>query len=651
MPAASFAIIALLLLQPRVEHRQEAGEQEQQPATSQVPPSDGAPDQTPPVFYETTTVSAQPVSSAAGAVTVLAPSALEAAAARTASDGLHEVVGLNVLSSGGRAGVSNAWIRGGDSNFTLVLLDGIPLNDPTELQGGAVNLEELPANDIERVEVVRGPLTSFYGANALSGVVQLFLPRGGPGPFRAAGALEGGNAELRRAFGRVSGAAGRDDYAAGASWDQEAHRVGEDRFRQLDLWSTADLALGESSALALSGRFDDGRTADYPDASGGPGYGTGLLRETKHQDLDAAARLDLGDSVERRQRVLFTLARRDLDRTSPAVPPEVPASQEHTLFTRLGVDWQAPLVRTSETRIDAGLSGAGEWGDNASVLELPPDLGGNVPGDYAKRRLTCGAFGGARHDQGSLLYEAALRLDLVSGDDLQANPHLGLVWHPGDGATRLRASFGRASKMPSFFALASPPALGGNPDLAPEHVWGGEGGVERSFSRARLELGATYFRDEYNNLIDFDFDTFQLVNRARVRSQGVELTARWRPHVTVSVEGEATYLDLRSLTGGALLQTPRWTGGGRLTWQPIPEISLRVQSRATSGYLDRQYPAPDRDSVEGYGLLGFAGSWRMRAGLTLRARLDNLTDESYETLIGFPGPSRSFWLGIGWARP
>jgi outer membrane cobalamin receptor len=100
-------------------------------------------------------------------------------ASRSAGDVLRQVPGLNALSSGSRAGVTNAFLRGGDPNYTLVLLDGIPLNDTTELQGGAVNLEELPAGLVGHVEVVRGPLTSFYGTSALAGVVQVFTPRGG----------------------------------------------------------------------------------------------------------------------------------------------------------------------------------------------------------------------------------------------------------------------------------------------------------------------------------------------------------------------------------------------------------------------------------------------------------------------------------------
>ena len=203
---------------------------------------------------------------------------MDASGARSAGDVLRDVPGVNLLASGGRAGVTNAFIRGGDSNFTLVLLDGVALNDSTDLNGGAVNLEGLPTDFIERVEVVRGPLTSFYGPGSLSGVVQLFTRRAGPGRGRAAVGGDVGDSGFRHVFGRVSGAEGAGGYSAGAAWNQEQARVGEDTFRGLDLWATRDVALGATTALGFSGRFAAADAEDYPDGSGGPIYGNARRR-------------------------------------------------------------------------------------------------------------------------------------------------------------------------------------------------------------------------------------------------------------------------------------------------------------------------------------------------------------------------------------
>jgi vitamin B12 transporter len=604
-----------------------------------------------PQFFETTNVVARPVSSSAGSVSVVEVAEVEQTAARSLSEALRSVAGLGLLSSGGRAGTTQAYIRGGDPNFGLVLLDGIPLNDPTDLQGGAVNLEELPALLLERVEVVRGPLTSFYGPASLAGVVQLFTARGGPGPTRLSLGAEAGNAELRHAFGRVMGPTSRGGYSGGASWDQERGRVGNDRFRALDLWGTWDHDLGGDKDLAVTSRVSSGAADDYPDGSGGPVYGTGELRHTERLDLALVTRLEWGDPGERRHRVFVAVSRRALDRTSPEVPPLVPASIEETAYTRLRGAWEVPLVRKKRTALDAGLSGEAEWADNVSVLHLPPGLGGDIAGDYEESRATGGVFLGLRHGPGPLLLEASLRLDAATGDSLQVNPQVGVVWRlDASGATRLRATGGRASKLPSFFGLSSPPALGGNPDLRPERTLGGEVGAERSFGSDRLALGAAFFVQEYKDLVDFDFDLFQTVNRRRVRAKGTELTLRSRLTATLSLNLEATWLQAEAGSDQPLLHRPRWQGGGRLRFEPGTRLSLVLEGRASSSSLDRQIPTPDLDRVSGYAVWGLAASFRVSDRWTIRTRLDNLTDRVYETYIGFPGPKRGFWLGLSWQR-
>jgi len=423
-----------------------------------------------------------------------------------------------------------------------------------------------------------------------------------------------------------------------------------ERFRQIDTWASADLALGTDADLALTARLASGEQDDYPNGSGGPVYGTGELRGTDHDDLAVGARLTLAGPDGPRHLVSAGLSRRAQDRVSPAIPPVVPESEERTVYTRLRLAWQVPIHRSGRTQIDLGASGEGEWAANTSLLKLPPDLGGAVAGDYEEQRTSGGVFGAFRQERGAFLYEVALRLDGASGLGAQLNPQLGVVWRPGSGATRLRASAGRATKLPSFFALSSPPALGGNPALKPERTIGGEAGLEHHFAAARLEVGAVYFLNEYQDLIDFDFDLFVHVNRARVRTQGVEMTARWQPHATLRLDAEVTWLDAEDPSGPPLLYEPRWLGGGSLTWQPSPAWSLRLFTRAVSEYLDNQIPVPDRGSVAGYGLIGFAGSWRFHRDWSVRTRIDNLADRTYETLIGFPGPGRAVWVGLGWER-
>src|SRR6185295_9651 len=235
----------------------------------------------------------------------------------------------------------------------------------------------------------------------------------------------------------------------------------------------------------------------------------------------------------------------------------------------------------------------------------------------------------------------------------QWSPRLGLSWRPGlrsgNGGVRLHASAGRGFKMPSFFALASPPQLGGNPGLRPETVLGGDLGIEGPLA-AGLSGGLTAFVNRYKDLIDFDFETFSHVNRSDVEARGIEARLDWRPTARLALHANGTWQEVEDLTTGARLRhRPKRVGGARLVWTPRDAIDLQLDAQAVSRSFDEQIPVPSRDTVAGHELLGLAASWRLAEAWQLRARIDNLAGESYEELIGFPGAGRSLRLGLRYA--
>src|SRR3954453_12846224 len=150
----------------------------------------------------------------------------------------------------------------------------------------------------------------------------------------------------------------------------------------------------------------------------------------------------------------------------------------------------------------------------------------------------------------------------------ELSPRLGLGSRLGSGDTRLRASLARAFKLPSFFALASPRALGGNPDLRPETSWGGDLGISHRFPEAGADLDVTLFLQRYKNLVDFDFETFSHVNRSRVRAHGAEMALAWRPRTTLNAAANLTWQEVEDAdTGQPLRHRPRWSGSVRAGWQ------------------------------------------------------------------------------------
>jgi vitamin B12 transporter len=623
-----------------------AGAQDSTPAPDSTESPERAAQASP--YYATATVYARPLSSATASVTLIERKDIEATGAPNVAELLRQTPGIQLLDSGTRGGLTAAQIRGGDPNFTLVLLDGVPLNDSTDPQGGAVNLQSLPTAGIERIEILRGPVSDFYGSTGLAGVVNI-VTRAGSGHGHAQASFETGNASLLHAVGSLDGTLGAGSQFLTASWERESHRVAEEGFEQIHLYGTAKVPIGGERRLDLAIRESVGATDDYPEGSGGPRYSSGGLRHSDTLELSLSAEAALGADEDRPLKLAATLFGRILDRDSPGVAPQVPPSTEKTRYLHGRLGAAGTVLSAGEMRIDAGADLNWEHAANESVLQLPPELGGDVPGDYERTRLTPGVYAGLLLERGRLIVEAASRVDLPEGKDAQLSPRLGLSYRPSGGSTRLRLSAGRAYKLPSFFALASPPQLGGNPDLHPESSLGVDVGAEHDFGPSGLHAELSLFYERFHDLIDFDFETFREVNRTQVESRGAELAVGARLAAALRLDSSLTLLRVEDVeSGDRLLHRPEWTGGARLRWTPRTHLSLSLDGQAVSSSADQQIPAPDRHSVPGHVLFGLSGTWSVAEHWRLDVRLDNLTDRRYETLIGFPGPGRAARVGIHW---
>ena len=600
--------------------------------------------------YATTTVRERPVDSATAAVSVLERETLEAAAVSTVQEALAFVPGVTLVSGATRGGLTAVQIRGGDPNFTRVLIDGVPVNDGTYQIGEVFDLEALPASAVERIEVVRGPLSAYYGSTGLSGAIQI-ITRRGDGPLQGEIEAAVGDASYRRAGASLGGGGERAGGFASLLVEEESERIAAERYRLAHFQGQGRVRLGDGASLRLAGRLASWEGDDYPDASGGPVYGSGELRRADHEEGSLGAQLVLDRTPGRFHQLSLSLYRHDLDRDSPAIGFAVPASVEATRFTRGRAGWVSSwtLGPAKDTPLSVGADVEREEGENRSLLFLPDFLGGAVAGDYARTRTTPGVYSELTVLRNRLSLEMGLRADFPEDAGEELSPRLGLSYRPGAGGTRLRASLARAFKLPSFFALASPPALGGNPDLRPEEAWGGDLGISRRFQEAGADLDVILFLQRYKDLVDFDFETFSHVNRSRVRARGAEMALAWRPRTALNAAANLTWQEVEDAdTGQPLRHRPRWSGSVRAGWQGKSGFDLAADLRFVSASVDEQIPVPERREVDGYALLGAAANWRLGRRWRLIARADNLTDASYETLIGFPGAGRSGRLSLRW---
>jgi vitamin B12 transporter len=236
-------------------------------------------------------------------------------------------------------------------------------------------------------------------------------------------------------------------------------------------------------------------------------------------------------------------------------------------------------------------------------------------------------------------------VDAAEGHAAQANPRASLSIAPRHTAWRLRASFGRGFKLPSFYALASPPSIGGNPDLRSETSVGGDLGID--YKRGPVTASLSLFLSRYGDLIDFDFGVMRLVNRARVTSRGVEVSLMWQPLASLRLSSSMTHLaPSDGDSDEPILHQPKWTIHAMANWSPAPSMRLGLDALSVSRFFDHQIPVTERDHVPGHIVLGGVLSWRPAPLWRIEARCDNLTNAKYETLIGFPGSTRALRVGL-----
>jgi len=592
-------------------------------------------------------VRARPLESVATSVSIIDEETIEAANVRTVAELLEYVAGARVLSSGSRGGATTIQLRGGDPNFVLVLLDGVPLNDPTDLEGGAVNLSNLPISSVQRIEVARGPLSYFYGSTALSGIVNIVTRRGTTQKPQVRATVQGGGNALFRADVSVSGLAGGGDYYLGFDGERQDGHIGNETFRQGSLQGRFALPVGAAATLQLRTRLTSWDADDYPESSGGPVFGSGDLRHTEATEFDFGADLHWTTSERWRNRIIGTYYRRDLERDSPGVFPLVPPSIEDTSYRHLRGGWLTIYDLSAVAQVSAGVDIDHESGDNISTLFLPPFFGGDVSGDYALSRTTPGTFVEATASAGNLSVEAGLRADFPEDKDTEWNPRVGARYTFGRSGASVRGTVSRAFKLPSFFALASPPQLGGNPDLRPETSVGIDVGVDQRVDNLDLTASFTVFWIRYEDLIDFDFDLFQNVNRDEVKAKGIELSLRWNPDSRIAVYSDLTYQNAEDPASDEPLRNlPDWMGSVRVGYKPVEPLQIRLEISFASQSHDVQIAVPDRMTVDGYGVVDLAATWDVHPAWQLLVRIDNLSDTDYEHFIGFPQPGITGSVGL-----
>jgi outer membrane receptor protein involved in Fe transport len=595
----------------------------------------------------------------AAGITIVERAGLRRLQSPTLLDALGEVAGVRAFSTGGTGGGSFVSVRGGEPNFTLVLLDGVRLNNPTNSKGGGFDFTLVDPWLVDRIEVARGAVSAVYGADALSGVIEIGLIEPRPGDTVLAGRLHGASdggagAGLALRHGWSEGglllAASRSD--SDALDEQEASGSSLER-NQLLARLTQRLGGWDARLLALHA---DTERSLFPEDSGGPLFAVIRERERASGRLSTAA-LSVRRAAGATWRPGLSLAwsRQEEESDAPPIAPGeldgVPALAARSIFT----SWEGIAdLRASRGPLAAaaGLSLLRESGRSDGTI----DFGFPLPVAFALDRDTLGAFAEASfRPAAALTLNLAGRYDRTSGDG-RLTGRFALTWRPGRGGPELFARAGTGFKQPSFYALGHP--LIGNPALRPERsrnvelgiAWSGGGDAAPA---GRLGLRLTLFANRYRDLIDFDPVLFTTVNRPGVTARGAEAEASWSPVSGLAFAAALAHLDLDSPT--PLRGRPAWHGSLRAAWRPgavaatgIDEaiegrtaakrggrLELHAALRFNSDFNDSSIPT-GLVRADGHAEIDLGVSWRLTRRLSLHAVLRNAAGSRHQDAVGFP---------------
>jgi vitamin B12 transporter len=563
---------------------------------------------------------------------------------QTLPDLLKDLPGLNVVQTGGAGGQTSVFMRGTNANHTKVLVDGIDVSDPSS-PGGTFDFGQFLAEDIQKVEILRGPQSGLYGSDAIGGVINV-ITKSGSGPAQFTASAEAGSFDTFNQTAGVSGSLDRFHYAANV----EHLHSGATPVTPLDLLAPGERRIDDyydnltgstklgfdvtehfdvglvarytDSHLRLTGENEDNFPLDFPDSAQS-------ANDTRQYYARATGHLVSFDGVFEQ-----TLGIAYSDIKSFETSPENPESD--FFGARVKIDWQGNIrLATDETLV----LGAEHQRDEMTV---PLSASTTIDSGYAELQSSV---------DDAWFNTLSVRYDDNDRFGSKVTYRVAPAYVIQETGTKLKASVGTGFKAPTlsqmfqnfpdfdFFA---------NPNLRPETSLGYDLGVEQSLSSGTVRFGVTYFRNNIKNLITDNADFTTDVNVGRAVTEGVESFASYQPLRDLTFRLDYTYTQATDdILHEELLRRPKHKVDLNAGWHATDRLSLNATVLSVSSWIDgnRDFSIP-RLTAAGYTTVDVAASYDLSGNLTLYGRVTNLFDRHYENPVGFLQPSIGAFAGI-----
>ncbi len=573
--------------------------------------------------------------------------------------------GAVISDTGQRGGLTSLFVRGGESTYNKVIIDGVPVNEP----GGTFDFGVISLPQVDRIELLRGSQSTLYGSDAMTSVVQVFSRTGSTRvPLFTFGA-DGGTFATGHGYGSLSGAVRRFDYNLFADQFNTQGQGSNDSYSN----STEGANLGYAFSPKVQLRF---RTRHSTSRTGVPGA----------WNYSQGVQLPAGDSNLPPDTNAFSRQNNFLASTELSV-----AAGKHWYHRFSGYEYNHRDLFQQGVPVDPLRLGVVDFCFTATPCKSTNDYnraGFNYQGEYWARDWARTVFGYEFEDENGFfgdpntppishglrrnhaVYGEELitwkRLSVQAGARYVHNENFGdrgvprvaasyLIVRGGDvlSGTRLRGSFSEGIKEPNFLQTFGEQIFGinGNPNLKPEQNNAFEAGVQQSFFKGKYSFDAVYFNNQFRNRIETNPTFTQYINIDKSMAHGAELTVQARPTARLQLRGAYVYDSTQNLSGSTagspLLLRPKHSGNALVNYTRrkfgATLAGTFIGPRADSDFFVLPVPLTH---VAGYARLDAGGWYKIKRYVTAYANVENLLNQHYENELGYPALSANFRAGL-----
>jgi len=572
---------------------------------------------------------------------------------------LQSQPGISISQQGAPGAFTQVYIRGADPSQTQVLIDGIDMNmanDPSN----TYDFADLSTDNVDRIEIIRGPQSTLYGSDALAGVINIITKKGSGKP-KFSLSTEGGSYNTYKGTLGLSGALNKMNYSLDLSkFKTDGFSAADKKFGNTEKDGTdnynASARIGyeisKNFNLNFFGRFTKANTS--LDQTGGlygddPTYKYNL--EEGAYRLEGNLKLFDGE-WNQKFGISFTKNLRkykfDVTQNNPA------ESRSNYDGKRLRFDWQNNVQLYSDNILIFGFETENESASSYyyyyNILSLRPapsiskfpEQNIQTTGIYLEDqyKIDNSFFGsiGARYDKHEK-FGSVVTFRIAPAY---------VFWSTG---TKIKVTYGTGFKAPSLFYLFDPAY--GNPNLSPEKSEGWDAGVEQYLFGYSLTAGITYFQNTFTDLFGFD-SNFKTININKSETKGLEVYVQAKPASDISLNANYTYTDSKDLSKGSadenlpLLRRPKHKAAITVNYNFTKSINAGAEAIMVGKRDDKDfstYPAT-RITLDSYTLLNASATYKVNDLIQLYCRLVNILDSSYEEIYGYGTAGRSGYLGL-----